>query len=98
MKVQLEDNYKKTIKNNVLKAKMEHLTKVFARHDYENVLAVTFLNKDASQTPGQIVKSNKNAFDGKAGVGVQELTKMANGQRGEAASPDEGAEDQLGVT
>lgn len=60
---------------------MEQLTKVFARHDYQNVLALTFLNKEPDQSPAEIVKSNKSAFDDKTGVGVEELTEMANGQR-----------------
>lgn len=49
---------------------MEELTKVFARHDYDNVLAVTFLNKEPNQSPSQIAKSNKDAFEDKTGVGV----------------------------
>ena len=49
---------------------MEDLTKVFARHDYDNVLAVTFLNKGPNQSPSQIAQSNKDAFEDKTGVGV----------------------------
>jgi hypothetical protein len=80
MKVVIEDNYKKVIETKLLRAKMVHLKGVFARHDYDNVMAVTFLNKDhATQTPGQIVNNNKNAFDKKTGVDAKELTKMANG-------------------
>jgi hypothetical protein len=78
---------------------MEQLTKVFARHDYDNVLAVTFLNKEPNQSPSQIAKSNKDAFEDKTGVGVQELTEMANGQRADPkleSSPID--EDNLEIT
>jgi hypothetical protein len=58
MKVQLEENYQKMVKSKLLAAKMEQLAKVFARHDYQNVLALTFLNKEPDQSASQIAERN----------------------------------------
>jgi hypothetical protein len=56
MKVQLEDNYLKMVKSKLLAAKMEQLAKVFARHDYQNVLALTFLKKQPDQLASLLAK------------------------------------------
>mgnify|MGYP006906947644 CR=1 FL=1 len=78
---------------------MEQLTKVFARHDYQNVMALTFLNKEADQSAKQIVSSNKGAFDDKTGVCARELTEMTNGERGRATTLEEqGSQEELELT